>query len=155
MWFSEKELQVSVSDKKLQVQFLIRNCNFQRQSIYINMTFSNRVNIMLEVLFVVENGTTGQLTSCWSTFMHSTSSYDAQSKRYAIFKMPTQCRACETQRKRGTKFWQVLDMVCIDDNGDPHVNKGRGKKFGDILPEQVWGGIEPGRNSYRVVSLGH
>ena len=35
---------------------------------------------MLEVLFMVENGTTSQLTSCWSTFMHSTSSYDAQSK---------------------------------------------------------------------------
>ena len=43
--------------------------------------------------------------------MHSTSSYDAQSKRYDIFKMPTQCRVCETQRKRGTKFWQVLDVV--------------------------------------------
>lgn len=80
MWFSEKKLQVSVSDKKLQVQFQIRNCNFQRQSIYINTAFSNRVNIMLEVLFMVENGTTSQLTSCWSTFMHSTSSYDAQSK---------------------------------------------------------------------------
>ena len=71
MWFSEK---------KLQVQFQIRNCNFQRQSIYINTAFSNRVNITLEVLFMVENGTTSQLTSCWSTFMHSTSSYDAQSK---------------------------------------------------------------------------
>ena len=80
MWFSEKKLQVSVSDKKLQVQFQIRNCNFQRRSIYINTAFSNRVNIMLEVLFMVENGTTSQLTSCWSTFMHSTSSYDAQSK---------------------------------------------------------------------------
>ena len=54
MWFSEKKLQVSVSDKKLQVQFQIRNCNFQRQSIYINTAFSNRVNIMLEVLFMVE-----------------------------------------------------------------------------------------------------
>ena len=80
MWFSEKKLQVSVSDKKLQVQFQIRNCNFQRQSIYINTAFSNSVNIMLEVLFMVETGTTSQLTSCWSTFMHSTSSYDAQSK---------------------------------------------------------------------------
>ena len=48
--------------------------------------------------------------------------------------MPTQCRVCEKQRKRGTKFWQVLDVVCVDDNGDPHVNKGRGKKFGDIFP---------------------
>ena len=80
MWFSEKKLQVPISDKKLQVQFQIRNCNFQRQSIYINTAFSNRVNIMLEVLFMVKNGTTSQLTSCWSTFMHSTSSYDAQSK---------------------------------------------------------------------------
>ena len=35
------------------------------------------------------------------------------------------------------KFWQVLDVVCIDDNGDPHVNKDRGKKFGDIFPAQV------------------
>ena len=59
--------------------------------------------------------------------MHSTSSYDAQSKRYAIFKMPTQCRVCEKQRKRGTEFWQVLDMVCVDDNGDPHVNKEEAK----------------------------
>ena len=153
MWFSEKKLQVSVSDKKLQVQFQIRNCNFQRQSIYINMAFSNSVNIMLEVLFMVETGTTSQLTSCWSTFMHSTSSYDAQSKRYAIFKMPTQCRVCEKQRKRGTKFWQVLDVVCVDDNGDPHVNNGTGKKIRDIFPTS--GGIEPGQNSYRVVSLGH
>ena len=137
MWFSEKKLQVSVSDKKLQVQFQIRNCNFQRQSIYINTAFSNSVNIMLEVLFMVKTGTTSQLTSCWSTFMHSTSSYDAQSKRYAIFKIPTQCRVCEKQRKRGTKFWQVLDMVCVDDNGDSHVNKGRCKGFGDIFPAQV------------------
>ena len=104
MWFSEKKLQVSVSDKKLQVQFQIRNCNFQRQSIYINTAFSNRVNIMLEVLFMVENGTTSQLTSCWSTFMHSTSSYDAQSKRYAIFKMPTQCRVCEHRENEGRSF---------------------------------------------------
>ena len=51
------------------------------------------------------------------------------------------------------KFWQVLDAVCVDDNGDPHVNNGRGKKFGDIFPAS--GGIEPGRNSCRVVSLGH
>ena len=51
--------------------------------------------------------------------------------------MPTQCRVCETQRKQGMKFWQVLDVVCVDDNGDPHVNKGRGKKFGDIFPAQV------------------
>ena len=145
MWFSEKKLQVSVSDKKLQVQFQIRNCNFQRQSIYINTAFSNRVNIMLEVLFMVENGTTSQLTSCWSTFMHSTSSYDAQSKRYAIFKMPTQCRVCEKQRKRGTKFWQVLDVVCVDDNWDPHVNKGRGKNFGDIFSAQVES--NPGRTA--------
>jgi hypothetical protein len=106
---------------------------------------------MLEVLFMVENGTTSQLTSCWSTFMHSRSSYDAQSKRYAIFKIPTQCRVCEKQRKRGTKFWQVLDVVCVDDNGDPHVNNGRGKKIGDIFTAS--GGIEPGRNSGRVVSL--
>ena len=61
-------------------QFQIRNCNFQRQILYINTAFSNSVNIMLEVLFIVETGTTSQLTSCWSTFMHRTSSYDAQSK---------------------------------------------------------------------------
>ena len=35
------------------------------------------------------------------------------------------------------KFWQVLDVVCVDDNGDPHVNKGRGKKIGDIFLAQV------------------
>ena len=137
MWFLEKKLQVSVSDKKLQVQFQIRNCNFQRQSIYINTAFSNGVNIMLEVLFMVETGTTSQLTSCWSTFMHSTSSYDAQSKRYAIFKMPTQCRLCEKQRKWGTKFWQVFDVVCVDDNWDPHVNKGKGKKL-EIFSLHRW-----------------
>ena len=51
--------------------------------------------------------------------------------------MPAQCRVCETQRKRGRKFWQVLDMVCVDDNGAPHVNKGRGKKIGGIFPAQV------------------
>ena len=51
--------------------------------------------------------------------------------------MPTQCQVCEKQRKQGTKFWQVLDVVCIDDNGDPHVNKGSGKKFGDIFLAQV------------------
>src|SRR5215216_5331553 len=85
--------------------------------------------------------------------MHSTSSYDAESKRYAIFKMPTQCRVCEKQRKRGTKFWQVLDVVCIDDNGDPRVNNGRAKIFADIFAAK--GGIEPGRNSGRIVSLGH
>ena len=67
--------------------------------------------------------------------------------------MPTQCRVCEKQRKRGTKLWQVLDVVCVDDNGDPHVNNGRGNKFGDIFPAS--GGIEPGRNSFQVVSLGH
>ena len=67
--------------------------------------------------------------------------------------MPTQRRVCKNQRKQGTKFWQVLDMVCVDDNGDPHVNNGRGKKIGDIFPAS--GGIEPGRNSCRVVSLGH
>ena len=69
--------------------------------------------------------------------MNSTSSYGALSKRYAIFKMPTQFRLCETQRKRGTKFWQVLDVVCVDENWDPHVNKGRGKIFGDIFSTQV------------------
>ena len=47
----------------------------------------------------------------------------------------------------------MLDVVCVDDNGDPHVNNGRGKKFGDIFPAS--GGIEPGQNSCRVVSLGH
>ena len=67
--------------------------------------------------------------------------------------MPTQCRVCEKQRKRGTMFWQVLDVVCVDDNGDPHVNNGRGKKIGDIFPAS--GGIDPGRNNGRVVSLGH
>ena len=51
--------------------------------------------------------------------------------------MPTQCRVCEKQRKQGTMFWQVLDVVCVDDNGDPHVNKGRGKIFGDIFSAQV------------------
>ena len=60
----DKKLQVLVSDKKLQAQFQIRNCNFQRQSIYINTAFSNKVNIMLEVLFMVKNGTISQVTSC-------------------------------------------------------------------------------------------
>ena len=77
--------------------------------------------------------------------MHSTSSYDAQSKRYAIFKMPTQCRVCDKQRKRGTKFWQVQDVVCVDDNWDPHVNKGRGKNFGDIFSARVES--NPGRTA--------
>ena len=43
--------------------------------------------------------------------------------------------------------------MCVDDNWDPHVNKGRGKKFGDIFTAS--GGIEPGRKSGPVVSLGH
>ena len=47
----------------------------------------------------------------------------------------------------------MLDVVCVDDNGDPHVNNGRAKIFGDIVTAS--GGIEPGRNSGRVVSLGH
>ena len=46
-----------------------------------------------------------------------------------------------------------MDVVCVDDNGDPRVNNGRGKKIGDIFPAS--GGIEPGRNRCRVVSLGH
>ena len=44
-------------------------------------------------------------------------------------------------------------MVCVDDNGDPNFNNGRGKKIGDIFT--AGGGIEPGRNNGRVVSLGH
>ena len=67
--------------------------------------------------------------------------------------MPTQCRVCEKQRKRGTKFWQVLEVMCVDGSGKPHVNNGRGKKIGDIFPAS--GGIELGRNSCRVVSRGH
>ena len=46
-----------------------------------------------------------------------------------------------------------MDVVCVDDNGDPHVSNGRGKKIGDIFPAS--GGIKPGRNSCRVVSLCH
>ena len=46
-----------------------------------------------------------------------------------------------------------VGVLCVDDNGDPHVNNGRGKKIGHIFPAS--GGIEPGRNSCRVVSLGH
>ena len=49
---------------KFQFQFQIRNYKFQWQSIYINTPFSNRDTIMLEVLFMVETGTTSQLTSC-------------------------------------------------------------------------------------------
>ena len=30
-----------------------------------------------------------------------------------------------------------VDVVCVDDNWDPHVNKGRGKIFGDIFSTQV------------------
>ena len=67
-------------------------------------------NRMLEILFMVKNGTNNKLTSCWSTFMYSTSSYDAKSKRYAIFKMARQCWVCEKLGKLGTKFWQVLDI---------------------------------------------
>jgi len=44
-------------------------------------------------------------------------------------------------------------VVCVDDNADPHVNNGRGKKFGYIFTTS--GGIEPGWNRSRVVSLGH
>ena len=51
------------------------------------------------------------------------------------------------------KFCQVLGVVRIDDNGDPHVNNGKGKKIGDIFPAS--GGIKPGRNSCWVVSLGN
>ena len=51
-------------------------------------------------------------------------------------KCPHNVECAKKLRKRGTKFWKVLDVVCIDDNGDPHVNKGRGKKFGDIFPAQ-------------------
>ena len=43
--------------------------------------------------------------------------------------------------------------MCVDDNGDPHVNNGRGKKFGDIFPAS--GGLEPGRDNCRVVPHGH
>jgi len=45
-----EETASSVSDKKWQLS--------ERQSIYINTAFSNRVNIMLKVLFMVENRTT-------------------------------------------------------------------------------------------------
>ena len=67
-------------------------------------------NIMLEILFMVKNGTNNKLTSCWSTFMYSTSSYDAKSKRYAIFKMARQCWVCEKLGKPGMDFWLVLDI---------------------------------------------
>jgi hypothetical protein len=67
-------------------------------------------NRMLEILFMVKNGTNNKLTTCWSTFMYSTSSYDAKSKRYAIFKMARQCWVCEKLGKPGTKFCQVLDI---------------------------------------------
>ena len=30
-----------------------------------------------------------------------------------------------------------VGLVRVDDNGDPHVNNGRGKKFGDISLHQV------------------
>ena len=55
----------------------------------------------------------------------------------------------ETDGQSFGKCW----TWCAYDNGDPHVNNGRGKKIGDIFP--ALGGIEPGRNSYRVGSLGH
>ena len=42
--------------------------------------------------------------------MYSTSSYDAKSKRYAIFQMARQCWVCEKQGKLGTNFWQLLDI---------------------------------------------
>ena len=31
----------------------------------------------------------------------------------------------------------MLDVVRVDDNWDPDVNKGRGKKIGDIFSAQV------------------
>ena len=31
----------------------------------------------------------------------------------------------------------MLDVVCIDDNGDPHVNNGRGKKLEIFSLHQV------------------
>ena len=43
----------------------------------------------------------------------------------------------QNTEKTRDKVWEVLDVVCVDDNGDPHVTKGKGKKFADILPAQV------------------
>ena len=39
--------------------------------------------------------------------------------------------------KTRDKVLASVELVCVDDNGDPHVNKGRGKKFGDIFSAQV------------------
>ena len=42
--------------------------------------------------------------------MYRTSSDDAKSKRYVIFKMARQCWVCKNLGKLGTEFWQVLDI---------------------------------------------
>jgi len=34
-------------------------------------------------------------------------------------------------------FWQVLEVVCVDENGDPHVSNGRGKKLGIFSRHEV------------------
>ena len=39
--------------------------------------------------------------------------------------------------KTRDKVLASVDVVCVNDNWDPHVNKGRGKNFGDIFFAQV------------------
>ena len=35
---------------------------------------------------------------------------------------------CVKNRKLGTEFWQLLEVQCVDDKGDPHDSNSRGKK---------------------------
>ena len=62
---------------------------------------------------------------------------------------------CEKQRKRGTKFWQVLDVVCVDDNGAHMSIMAEEKNLEIFLLHQVE--LNPGGRvvACRVVSLGH
>ena len=53
----------------------------------------------------------------------------------------------KTEKTRDEALASV-GRVCVDDNGDPHVNNGRGKKIGNIFPAS--GGIEPGQKSCRL-----
>ena len=59
------------------------------------------------------------------------------SKKDMIFSKCPHNVECAKNRENEDEVLEVLDVVCVDDNGDPHVNNGRGKKIGDIFPAQV------------------
>ena len=49
----------------------------------------------------------------------------------------------------------MLDVVWVDDNGDPHVNNGRGKKLEIFSLHQMESNLGGRAVACRVVSLGH